>query len=275
MVMVRGHAVRLVSPGRPVAPRGPRAAARAPAHGGRARRAPRTEPARHVQAPARPTRGGPRQREDRGPAPRLRAGARAAGRARRLADAVPASVDAQPRRPRASSRLEGGLMHGTYETIDGKPAVRFERRLAHPIERVWRSITEPDELEAWFPSQVSGELRLGATLRFSFEGGMEMEGEVTEFDPPHRLAFSWGEDLLRFELEPDGEGTLLRLTDVLTEPDRAARDAAGWHVCLDRLEQSLGGEDVKAPGSEPTGEWRERYEEYERRGLPTGAEIPS
>ena len=153
--------------------------------------------------------------------------------------------------------------HGTYETIDGKPALRFERRLAHPVEQVWRSITEPSELERWFPSKVSGEVRLGATLRFSFENGMEMEGEVTECEPPRRLAFSWGEDHLRFELEPDGDGTLLRLTDVFAEADKAARDAAGWHVCLDRLAGAT------------IGEWRTLYDEYERRGLPTGAEIPS
>src|SRR4051794_2313248 len=140
-------------------------------------------------------------------------------------------------------------MHGTYETIDGRPAVRFERRLAHSIERVWRSITEPDELAAWFPSRVSGEVRLGATLRFAFEGGMEMEGEVTECDPPRRLAFYWGEDLLCFGLEAEGEGTRLTLTHVLSAADQAARDAAGWHVCLDRLEGSLDGEDTTAPGS--------------------------
>lgn len=153
--------------------------------------------------------------------------------------------------------------HGTYETIDGKPAIRFERRLAHPVEKVWAAMTDPGELARWFPSQVSGEFRLGATLRFSFENGMEMEGEVTACEPPRRLAFFWGEDHLLFELEPDGEGTRLRLTDVFTEADRAARDAADWHVCLDRLEGGL------------VGAWRDYYEEYERRGLPTGAEIPS
>jgi uncharacterized protein YndB with AHSA1/START domain len=167
--------------------------------------------------------------------------------------------------------------HGTYETVDGKPAVRFERRLAHPIERVWRSVTEPAELAHWFPSEVSGELRLGGRLRFSFPGHElpDTEGEITELDPPRRLAFWWGTELLRFELERDGDGTLLRLTHVLSAPDQAARDAAGWHVCLDRLERSLGGEDMTAPGPEPTGEWQEHYDAYEARGLPTGAEIPS
>jgi uncharacterized protein YndB with AHSA1/START domain len=167
-------------------------------------------------------------------------------------------------------------MHGTYETVDGQPAVRFERRFAHTIEKVWRAVTEPDELAHWFPSQVSGELRLGETLRFAFPGHElpETEGEITELDPPRRLAFFWGTELLRFELEPDGDGTLLRLTHVLSSADQAARDAAGWHVCLERLERALGGEDTAAPDAEPTTEWRDLYDAYEARGLPTGAQIP-
>lgn len=38
-------------------------------------------------------------------------------------------------------------MNGTLENIDGRLALRFERRLAHPIERVWQAIIVPAELE--------------------------------------------------------------------------------------------------------------------------------
>ena len=44
-------------------------------------------------------------------------------------------------------------MHGTYETIEGRPAVRFERRLAHPVDAVWRAVTERDQLAHWFPTE--------------------------------------------------------------------------------------------------------------------------
>lgn len=170
-------------------------------------------------------------------------------------------------------------MHGTYDTVDGRPALRFERRLAHPVDAVWRAITEPSELSRWFPNEVSVELRLGGRMTFTFADGRypPMDGEVLELDPPRRLAFSWGDDELRFELEPldDGRGCLLRFTDVLEERDKAARDAAGWHVCIDRMEQHLAGLPATAPDSSATGEWRGLYEDYERRGLPTGAEIPA
>jgi uncharacterized protein YndB with AHSA1/START domain len=163
-------------------------------------------------------------------------------------------------------------MHGTYDTIENRPALRFERRLNHPVEKVWRAITEPERLKAWFPSAVSGPVEAGAELTFTFEGHdvPPMHGTVTEHEPPRRLAFYWGDDHLRFELEPQGESTVLRFTCLLDAENKAARDAAGWHSCLDRLEAALAGED--AAEDEP---WRALYAEYERRGLPTGAEIPT
>jgi uncharacterized protein YndB with AHSA1/START domain len=172
-------------------------------------------------------------------------------------------------------------MYGAYDTIDNRPALRFERRLSHPADVVWRAITEPNELEHWFPSKVKlDDLREGAEMTFEFEQmpldvPSTMTGRVTEFDPPRSFAFYWGEDLLRFELEPlPGEGAcVLRLTVLLDARDKAARDAAGWHVCLDRMEALLDGQG----GPEVTGAngtWGERYEEYQRRGVPAGAPIP-
>ena len=72
-------------------------------------------------------------------------------------------------------------MYGTYETIDGKPAVRFERVYPHPVERVWRSITVPEEMAAWFPSTVEVDLREGGEMRFTFaRTEMEpMDGRVS------------------------------------------------------------------------------------------------
>ena len=167
-------------------------------------------------------------------------------------------------------------MYAEYEAIEGRPALRFERQLAHPMQEVWRAIADPRELVNWFPSRIAGEIREGGHLTFSFEEHdvPPMEGEVTEFDPPSRLAFWWGEDHLRFELAPaaGGAATHLRFTVLLGSEDKAARDGAGWHVCLERLEAALDGADTAAAhGVNDT--WREHYEEYERRGFPATAPI--
>src|SRR3954452_15035127 len=155
-------------------------------------------------------------------------------------------------------------MYGTYETLDGGPAVRFERVYPFPVERVWRSVTVPEEMAAWFPSTVEADLREGGEMRFTFrEHDMEpMRGRVVELDPPRVFAFLWGEELLRLELAPEGDGTRLTLTHRICKADEAARNAAGWHVCLDRL----GGEQA---------DWDQLYEEYRRRGVPSGAPIPA
>lgn len=171
--------------------------------------------------------------------------------------------------------------YGAYDTIENRPALSFERRLSHPVEVVWRAITDLGELEHWFPSRVEvDELGPGAELTFRFDdmpldAPSTMTGRVTEFDPPRRLGFTWGEDHLDFELEPlpAREGCLLRLTVLLDSREKAARDGAGWHVCLDRLERLLDGDD--GPAATGTSEdWRGLYDEYQRRGVPAGAPIP-
>jgi uncharacterized protein YndB with AHSA1/START domain len=167
-------------------------------------------------------------------------------------------------------------MHGTYDIVDDRQALTFERRLAHSVERVWRAVTDPDELAHWFPSAVSGELSPGGRLTFDFPDGEmpPMEGAVVELEAPRRFAFTFGDDVLRIELDPAGDGCVLRFTCLFDDSARAARDAAGWHVCLDLLERHLGGAATQSPSSEATPEWRELYEEYQRRGLPAGAPVP-
>jgi uncharacterized protein YndB with AHSA1/START domain len=143
------------------------------------------------------------------------------------------------------------------------PAVRLERQLADPPAVVWRALTERDQLRSWFPCDVivsGGQWEAGAAITFPFPPeviDMTLTGEVLEADEPHRLAFTWGEETLRFELSADGDGTLLVLTDELP-PDAAARNAAGWDGCLDQLAGIKVAEDA----------WRSRFEAYSARFQP-------
>jgi uncharacterized protein YndB with AHSA1/START domain len=79
------------------------------------------------------------------------------------------------------------MTDGTLETIDGRPALRFERTLAHSVERVWRAISDPAELERWFPAAADWTPATGEI--FEAYGAT---GEVTEVDAPHRLAWTFG-----------------------------------------------------------------------------------
>lgn len=134
---------------------------------------------------------------------------------------------------------------GELEPDGGRWALRFVRRLPHPPDKVWRALTEPDHLRAWFPTDIDGERAGGAHLTFRFrEGeGPTIDGQMLTYDPPRVLELRWGdEETLRFELRPVGEGTLLTFVNRLSEVGKAARDAAGWHASLDSLASDLDGE---------------------------------
>ena len=139
---------------------------------------------------------------------------------------------------------------GQLVQVDDNWQVRFTRNLRHSPDKVWRALTEPERLAAWFPTEIIGERTDGAPLRFEFRNGEGpgFDGTMITCMPPRLLEFAWGEDVLRFELEPDGPGTVLTLTDTIGQLGKASRDSAGWHVCLERLDFALAGE-AKEPTS--------------------------
>ena len=129
------------------------------------------------------------------------------------------------------------MIDGTLETIDGRPALRFERRMAHPIERVWRAVTEPAELAQWFVAPVPWTPALGETF-----GEGEQSGEITALDAPTLLRWTWARERYSFELESAGDGCLLVFTHVFDDRyGPAAQHAAGWETYFERLDVLLAG----------------------------------
>ncbi|MEV5753276.1 SRPBCC family protein [Actinoallomurus sp. NPDC052308] len=161
-------------------------------------------------------------------------------------------------------------MNPTMKTADGRSALRFERRLGHPVEKVWRALTDPAHLAHWFPSEVEEiDLRPGGKIRFKqeFQELPLGTGEITELDPPHVLAFTWYEDPLRWELRPDGEGCLLVFTHTFTDRPMAGSFAAGWDACLASLDSALAG----APTPPVPEDYAARHDAYaEAFGLDEG-----
>lgn len=147
---------------------------------------------------------------------------------------------------------------------DGRIRVRFERRLNHPVERVWAALVDGDELAKWFP-EVKLEPRPGGRFEIEFgsreggdcEGCSVVRGEIERFDPPRLLQCG----TMRWELEPDGNDCLLRFSDVVVvEDERGDHETAksvlgGWHWYLDALEAALAGSfvDRAKPEVEYTG----------------------
>jgi uncharacterized protein YndB with AHSA1/START domain len=123
---------------------------------------------------------------------------------------------------------------GTMTRDGTQCALTFTRDLAHPVEKVWRAVTEAEHTASWFPHTIIGEWKVGAPLQFSSEMG-SFDGRVIAVEPPRLLEFTWGDDRLRIELQPTAGGTRLLFIDTFDEVGKGARDGAGWHECLDRL----------------------------------------
>ena len=155
---------------------------------------------------------------------------------------------------------------GTFTALaDGRYAVRFERRLSHPIDRVWAAITEPSEILRWLgEAEVDlvegGRMTVRWINHFTAEQaatygikGMDegheesvMNATIARLDPPRLLELEsdvFGR--LRFELFEDSQGCLLRFSDTFETPaEMLPQSTAGWHVHLDHLEQALAGASV-------------------------------
>lgn len=77
------------------------------------------------------------------------------------------------------------------DTTATLPAIERTLELAAPIERVWRAITDPDELARWFPQRASWDLRPGGTGTFFWDGRGEFPILVEAVDAPRYLAWRW------------------------------------------------------------------------------------
>lgn len=150
-------------------------------------------------------------------------------------------------------------MNGTLRTADGRCVLRFERKLAHPVEKVWRAITEPDELVHWFPNPIRADFREGGDIQWlDADGEPEMSGTITEWEPPHRWAHVANDETMRFEIQPDGDGCLLTFTHIFDDRAGSASFASGWDLCLDGLEHTLDGTTIEWNMDA----WKDKHEAY-------------
>jgi uncharacterized protein YndB with AHSA1/START domain len=169
-------------------------------------------------------------------------------------------------------KVTGTGEYGTLERADDRSVLRYRRRLAHPREKVWRALTEDEHLAEWFPTTIEGERAAGAPLHFSFREseGEPFDGEMQVFDPPSVMELRWADDVLRFELTPEGAECLLVLTVTFPEHGKAARDGAGWHVCLEQLAHVVDG---TVPLWKPPDRWRVVHRGYVERLGPEASAI--
>jgi len=141
----------------------------------------------------------------------------------------------------------------------------FQRLLPGPVGRIWRFLTEEDLRRKWLAGGRM-EPEVGAAFELVWRNdeltmppGVRPDGfapearlacRITEWNPPRRLAFAWGDTAhVAIDLAPAGERVLLTLTHSrIAERGMRVMLGSGWHTHLDILADRL-------QGSEPAPFW--------------------
>jgi uncharacterized protein YndB with AHSA1/START domain len=163
-------------------------------------------------------------------------------------------------------------MADTPAHVIGPGAVRLERRLPGPIDRVWAYLTDPELRATWLAGgPMEGRVGGAVTLRFRHadlsseiedvperyrhmaEREHVMAGTVTAWEPPHRLRYTWDDagecSEVTFDLRADGAEVLLVVTQRRLDGRAAMISVSGgWHAHVDILRDRL-------EGREPPGFW--------------------
>jgi uncharacterized protein YndB with AHSA1/START domain len=131
--------------------------------------------------------------------------------------------------------------------------VRFERQLPGPADKVWTVLTDTKWLPGWYGEggiepKVGGKVELMAG---------HIRGVVTQWNPPHRLAYTWNvfnpgdtvspypESYLVLTLgASSGNGVSLTLEHLPVLERFVKLNAMGWHTYLDMMTAVLHGEPV-------------------------------
>jgi uncharacterized protein YndB with AHSA1/START domain len=148
--------------------------------------------------------------------------------------------------------------------------IEYTRVYPHPIERVWRAITDPAEFRAWFiPGKMDA--RTGGSYKFGGPG-MDFQGPVIEAIPPAYIRFggpAHETGYFQYELSEVPGGTRMRFTQHFP-PGEA----------YDESPEGLGGDLPGGPGSpwKPAfvGGWHQAWEALRDflDGVPIGSRLP-
>ena len=100
-------------------------------------------------------------------------------------------------------------------------ALVLERTFNAPVARVWKALTDVDQMREWYFDLKEFKPEVG----FEFGFVIEHEGNtydhrcrITEVIPQKKIAYTWryhgheGDSLVTFELFPKGDKTSLKLT---------------------------------------------------------------
>ena len=173
--------------------------------------------------------------------------------------------------------MNAATLESRYATVATAGAVRIERVLPGPLERVWAYLTDAELRRKWL---AAGDMQPAPGTSFEmvwrndeltdppgarpdgFAEEHRMRSAITAFEPLRRLSFTWGDGDVTFDLAPQGDEVLLVVTHRgISNRENMLMIGAGWHIHLDLLDARISG-----AATEPFWDgWRRLREEYDRR----------
>jgi uncharacterized protein YndB with AHSA1/START domain len=128
-----------------------------------------------------------------------------------------------------------------------------------PADLLYELLTDAEHLVRWMAPSAEVDARVGGVIRWTHANGDSCSGVFVDLVPARRIVFTYGWERPEVEvppgsttveitLEPDGDGTRLRLVHRgLAGPMADAHDG-GWANYLARLAATAEGRD---PGPDP------------------------
>ena len=142
-----------------------------------------------------------------------------------------------------------------------------------PVDVVWRTVTDPEQVVRWFADEVDLRAEPGSAGSMTFASGRTVRVSVRSVEPPRCFSYRWQHPpgvvaqvgnsvLVTFTLAPDDGGTRLRVVE--TDLDEmgwthGAQDAyvaehtGGWATHFGRLREHVA---QCAEGRTSVGGWR-------------------
>jgi uncharacterized protein YndB with AHSA1/START domain len=134
-------------------------------------------------------------------------------------------------------------------------AVTFERYFPYDTMTVWDGLTNPEKLALWF-FPVTIDLRPGGKIGIRFPDGTPSTCRITQVQPGRLFEFIWEsmdegpDELARWELFPEGNGSKLVLNYSRMIDRYAISVPTGWHVMLNDLAEVVQGRREPLPQPE-------------------------
>ncbi len=124
--------------------------------------------------------------------------------------------------------------------------IRYDRTSKHSPERLWRAITDSDEVTSWMQYPARIDLRVGGDyfVDFSTTNSGSLDGVIVAVEPARLLRYAWGTSIVEWTIEAAADGckhSFLQSGLADRGPGEEGL-AAGWHAWFDDLDTYLDGE---------------------------------